>query len=54
MTVPLLGPVSVSGFANAWFLLFFVVVAVMLALYAVAQRARRRRVLRFANLELLQ
>ena len=55
MTVPLLRPVSVSGFANAWFLLFFVVVAVMLALYAVAQkRARRRRVLRFANLELLQ
>jgi Ca-activated chloride channel homolog len=54
MTVPLLGPLSVSGFANAWFLLFFVVVAAMLVMYVLAQRARRRRVLRFANLELLQ
>jgi Ca-activated chloride channel family protein len=50
----LLGPLSVSGFANAWFLLFFVVVAVILAMYVVVQRARRRRVLRFANLELLE
>jgi Ca-activated chloride channel family protein len=54
MTIPLLGPLSVSGFANAWFLLFFVVVAVMLVMYVLAQRARRRRVLRFANLELLE
>jgi Ca-activated chloride channel family protein len=54
VTVPLLGTLSVSGFANAWFLLLFVVVAVMLAAYVVAQRARRRRVMRFANLDLLQ
>jgi Ca-activated chloride channel family protein len=54
MTIPLLGPLSVSGFANAWFLLFFGVVAVMLVMYVLAQRARRRRVLRFANLELLE
>jgi Ca-activated chloride channel homolog len=54
VTLPLLGTFSVSGFANAWFLLFFVVVVAMLAAYVVAQRARRRRVLRFANLELLQ
>ena len=54
MTIPLLGTLSVSGFANAWFLLFFVAVAVMLAAYVVAQRARRRRVMRFANLDLLQ
>jgi Ca-activated chloride channel family protein len=54
MTVPLLGTLSVSGFANAWFLLFFVAIAAMAAIYAVALRARRRRVLRFANLELLQ
>jgi len=53
MTVPLLGPLSLSGFANVWFLLFFVVVAAMLGLYVAAQRRRRRRVLRFANLELL-
>jgi Ca-activated chloride channel family protein len=54
MTVPLLGTLSVSGFANGWFFLFLVVVVAMLAMYVVAQRARRRRVLRFANLELLQ
>jgi Ca-activated chloride channel homolog len=54
MTVPLLGTLTVSGFANAWFFLFLVVVVAMLAAYVVAQRARRRRVLRFANLELLQ
>ena len=54
MTVPLLGTLSVSGFANAWFLLVFIAIAVMTAIYVVALRARRRRVLRFANLELLQ
>jgi Ca-activated chloride channel family protein len=54
MTMPLLGTLSVSGFANGWFFLFLVVVVAMLAMYVVAQRARRRRVLRFANLELLQ
>ena len=54
MTVPLLGTLAVSGFANAWFFVFLVVVVAMLAAYVLAQRARRRRVLRFANLELLQ
>lgn len=54
MTVPLLGTLAVSGFANAWFFLFLVVVAGMVAAYVVAQRARRRRVLRFANFEVLQ
>src|SRR6478672_10485298 len=54
MTMPLLGTLAVSGFANAWFFVFLVVVVAMLAAYVLAQRARRRRVLRFANLELLQ
>jgi Ca-activated chloride channel family protein len=54
ISVPLLGTLSVSGFANAWLLLLLVAVAVMLAAYVVAQRARRRRVMRFANLDLLQ
>jgi Ca-activated chloride channel family protein len=45
---------SVSGFTNAWFFLFLVVVAAMVAGYVLVQRARRRRVLRFANLDLLQ
>jgi Ca-activated chloride channel family protein len=54
MTLPPLGTLSVSGFANAWFLLFYGAIAAMLAGYVVAQRARRRRVMRFANLDLLQ
>ena len=54
MTLPLLGPLSLSGFANAWFFCFLVVVGALLAMYVVATRARRRRVLRFANLDLLQ
>ncbi len=54
MRIPLLGTLAVSGFSNAWFLLFFVVVAVLLAAYVLAQRARRRKVLRFANLDLLE
>jgi Ca-activated chloride channel family protein len=54
ITVPLLGTLSVSGFSNAWFLVFFVLIAALLASYLVAQRSRRRRTLRFANLELLQ
>ena len=54
MTVPLLGTFGVTGFANAWFFLFLVVVVAMVLMYFVAQRARKRRVLRFANLELLQ
>lgn len=54
MTLPLLGPMSLSGFAHPWFLLFVLVVAGLAALYLVAQRARQRRMLRFANMELLE
>ena len=54
MTVPLLGTLSVTRFADAWFFLFLIVVVAILAAYVLVQRARRRRVLRFANLELLQ
>src|SRR5690625_2653391 len=54
MTLPLLGPMSLSGFAHPWFLLFLLVAAGLAALYLVAQRARQRRMLRFANMELLE
>ena len=54
MTIPLIGTFSVSGFANAWLLLFFVVIVALVAIYAMALRKRRRHVLRFANFELLQ
>jgi Ca-activated chloride channel homolog len=54
MTIPLLGPVSLTGFSHIWWLLFFVLVVLGLAgLYVVAQLARRRRLQQFANSELL-
>lgn len=54
MKLPLLGPVSVTGFQNAWFFLFLLAVLLVLGLYVVLQFARRRRVLRFANMEVLE
>ena len=54
MTLPLLGPLSVSGFTSAWFFLFLLVVAALLAGYILVQFARHRRVMRFANMELLE
>ncbi|MBU8812229.1 VWA domain-containing protein [Mycolicibacterium goodii] len=54
MTLPLLGPMSLSGFAHAWWFLFLVVVAGLVALYIIVQRARRQRILRFANMDLLE
>ncbi|MBV8928608.1 MAG: VWA domain-containing protein [Mycobacteriaceae bacterium] len=54
MTVPLLGPLTLSGFASAWFFLYLGVVLALIAAYLLVLRARRRRVLRFANMELLQ
>jgi Ca-activated chloride channel homolog len=54
MTLPLLGAMSLSGFAHAWYFLFFLVVAGLAALYVLMQLARHRRMLRFANMELLE
>lgn len=54
MTLPLLGPMTLSGFAHAWFFLFLVVVAGLVGLYVVMQVARQKRILRFANMELLE
>ncbi|WP_137147489.1 VWA domain-containing protein [Mycolicibacterium sp. CR10] len=54
MTLPLLGPMSLSGFEHPWFFLFFLVVLGLVGLYIVVQMARQRRVLRFANMELLE
>lgn len=54
MTLPLLGPMSLSGFEHSWFFLFLLVVAGLIALYVVLQLARQRRMLRFANMELLE
>lgn len=54
MTLPLLGPMTLSGFAHSWFFLFLFVVFGLAALYIVLQLARQRRMLRFANMDLLE
>src|SRR3954468_13567205 len=54
MTLPLLGPMTMSGFEHSWFFLFLLAVAALIALYVVLQLARQRRMLRFANMELLE
>ena len=52
--MPLLGPVSLTGFHNAWFFLFLLIVLLVTGIYVALQFARRRRVLRFANMEVLE
>lgn len=54
MTLPLLGPMTLSGFEHVWYLLFLLVVLAVIGLYIVVQMARQRRMLRFANMELLE
>ena len=54
MTLPLLGPMTLSGFEHVWFFLFLLVVLGLIGLYIVVQLARQRRMLRFANMELLE
>jgi Ca-activated chloride channel family protein len=54
VTLPVLGPMTLSGFAHSWFFLFLFVVFGLAALYILLQLARQRRMLRFANMELLE
>jgi Ca-activated chloride channel homolog len=54
MTLPLLGPMSLRGFAHPWFFLFILAILALIGLYIVVQLARQKRVLRFANMELLE
>jgi Ca-activated chloride channel family protein len=54
MNIPLLGPMTLTGFVHAWFFIFLIVPIALIVLYIAAQFARRRRVLRFANMELLE
>ena len=53
MTVPLLGPLTFSGFAHPWYFLFALAPLALLVLYVVTLLRRRRYVLRFANMEVL-
>ena len=54
MKLPLLGAVSLTGFQNAWFFLFLLAVLLLTGAYIALQYARRRKVLRFANMEVLE
>ena len=54
MTLPLLGPVTLTGFEHVWFFLFLFVVLGLVGFYIVVQLARQKRMLRFANTELLE
>lgn len=54
MTLPLLGPMTLSGFAHSWFFVFLLVIVGLTALYVLVQAARHKRMLRFANMELLE
>jgi Ca-activated chloride channel homolog len=54
MTLPLIGPVSLTGFAHPWYFLFLLVVLGVIGLYVVVQRTRHKRMLRFANMDLLE
>jgi Ca-activated chloride channel family protein len=45
---------TLTGFDQAWYFLFFVVVLGLVGLYIAGQRARRKRLQRFANTELLE
>ncbi len=54
MKLPLLGPVSLTGFQNAWFFLFLLIVLLVIGIYIAVQFARRQRVLRFANMYVLE
>ncbi|KKF03133.1 VWA domain-containing protein [Mycolicibacterium obuense] len=54
MTLPLLGPLSLTGFQHLWWLALFVIIALALAgLYVMLQISARRRLQRFANTDLL-
>jgi Ca-activated chloride channel homolog len=54
VTLPLLGPMTLSNFAHAWFFTFALAAVVVVVLYFVVQRRRHKQVLRFANMELLE
>src|SRR5260370_1041204 len=54
MTLALVGAMALPGFEHAWFLLFLIAFLGVIGLCIVVQLARQRRMLRFANMELLE
>ena len=53
MTAPLVGPLTLSGFAHEWYFLFLFVILGLAGLYMAVQLSRHKRMLRFADMELL-
>ena len=45
---------TLSGFGHRWYFLFLLVILGLIGLYIIVQLARRKRMLRFANMELLE
>ncbi len=54
MTLPFFGPMALSGFTHEWYFLFLLAVFGVVGLYISVQLSRRKRMLRFANTELLE
>jgi Ca-activated chloride channel family protein len=54
MTLPVVGAMTLSGFEHKWYFLFLLWILALIGLYVVVQMARQKRVLRFANMELLE
>ena len=54
MEIPFIGPLTLSGFSSGWFFLYLIAVVGAVAIYLLLRKARRKRVLRFANTELLE
>jgi Ca-activated chloride channel family protein len=53
VTLPFLGPMSLSGFAHVWLFTFALAAVAVAVLYVVVHRRRPSRALRFANMDLL-
>ncbi|WP_174399292.1 VWA domain-containing protein [Mycolicibacterium sphagni] len=54
MVAPAVSSLSLSGFATPWLFLYLLIIAVAVVVYLLVQRVRTRRVLRFANMTLLE
>jgi len=54
MNLPVLGSLTLSGFAHRWYFAFLLAIAGLVTLYVFMQLIRRKRILRFASMELLE
>ena len=54
MNLPVLGSLTLSGFAHRWYFAFLLAIVGLVTLYVFMQLIRRKRILRFASMELLE